>query len=86
MNYQRWIVLLLGGVVLLPIAILVSLGAAWLLSSFGDEDGGTWMIRLTVVEGIVWVLSGVGLVVLQALLALGFCEPECEHDHSEVAP
>ena len=85
MDYQRWIIRLLGGVVLLPIAVLVTLGASWLLSSFGDEEGGHWMIRLAVVEGMLWVVSGIGLIVLQALLALGFCEPECGHEAHEAS-
>jgi hypothetical protein len=73
MNLQRCTAALVGGLLLLPVGILVSLGVAGLLSALGDRDGAVWIGRLAAVVGVVWVVDLVALVATIALGNLGCC-------------
>ncbi len=73
MNLQRVQMILLGKVLLLPLAILIVLGAGQLLSVIGDKHGQVWFQRLAMLGGVVWILDVVALLVLLAAVSLGCC-------------
>ncbi len=73
MNLQRVQTILLGKVLLLPLAILIVLGAGQLLAVMGDQHGQLWFRRLAMLGGCVWILDVVALLALLAALSLGCC-------------
>ena len=67
--------ILVGAIVLLPVGILLTLGAAALLAQLGDTDGARWLGRLAALEGVGWGSALVAAIMAQALGGLGCCEP-----------
>jgi hypothetical protein len=61
---------LLAVALVLPIAVVVIVGVAALLSALGDAVGGRVLAWIGLGVGIVWLVDLVCLVILQALLWL----------------
>ena len=67
------IVRLLGGVVLLPIAIVLVVGVAGLLTAMQDLAGAVCLPRIALGLGIVWVF--VAICLLLAVAKISLCNP-----------
>jgi hypothetical protein len=63
---KRLLTGLLGGVLVLPIAIVLVLGVARLLTAMGDAAGGTVLGWIALAGGILW-----GITMICLLVALG---------------
>jgi hypothetical protein len=78
-EFRRIIVLLLGGTLFLPIAIVLIVTVARLLAALGDAAGASAFDRLGLGLGVTWVLALIALVVCLALQTLARnAEPEDE--------
>lgn len=69
------IVFLLGGGVLLPIAICLVFGVGFLLSAMGDATGGAVMTRISLALAVLWVFDLIVLLLFQGLNSL-FKDPK----------
>lgn len=66
MNLRTAHTLLLASGILLPIVVTVLVGLARLLNGMGDVAGAYIVDRVTLGFGVVWVVSLVGLVLVNA--------------------
>jgi purine-cytosine permease-like protein len=64
------LVLVIAGLVL-PITICVVLGLASLLAAMNDALGGAVLRYVALAGGVVWIVVLVGLILVQAIHALG---------------
>lgn len=69
-NLRPWMVTLLAGGALLPIAICVVLGIGAMLTAMGDAAGGTVLYRIGLALGILWILDLIVLLLFQGVSAL----------------
>lgn len=58
--------LLLAGGILLPIVATVLVGLARLLNGMGDQAGAYIVDRVTLGFGVLWVVSLIGLILVNA--------------------
>jgi hypothetical protein len=79
------LVTLVGGLLVLPIALVLVLGVASLLGGMGDELGALVLKRVALGLGIVWALAGVCLVAVLGIqaLATGESEPKSPSEEQE---
>ena len=68
--------MLVGGLLVLPIALVLVLGVASLLGGMGDELGALVLRRIALGLGIVWALVGVCLVALLGIQSLATTDRE----------
>ena len=66
-NLRPWIIAILAGGVVIPIAICVICGVGALLSAMGDALGGAVLNRIGLALAILWVLDLIVLVIFQGL-------------------
>jgi hypothetical protein len=67
---------LIAAVLVLPIAAMMIVGVAALLTKMGDAAGGTVLSYIALGCGILWAIGLVCLVVVQALNSLGDGSPQ----------
>jgi hypothetical protein len=67
---KRIIIALLSATLFLPIAEMVMLGLARLLTAMGDETGALALDRIALGGGALWLLALIALVVVVALQTL----------------
>jgi hypothetical protein len=67
---QRAVLALLGGAVVLPIALCVVLAVAALLSAMGDTTGGVALQRIALAGGILWAIDLICLILALAIQAV----------------
>jgi len=70
------LVTLVGGLLVLPIALALVLGVGSLLGGMGDELGATVLKRVALGLGIVWALDGICLVGALGIQSLNSTEQE----------
>ena len=61
---------LLGGLVVLPIALVIVLVVGRLLAAMGDAQAAHWLDGIALFGGIVWVVDLVAVVLVLGLQAL----------------
>ncbi len=67
---RRALLTLLTAACVLPVAIIVVVGAGWLLAAMGDQSGATGLNRTALVLGIVWIVDLICLLLAQAVRSL----------------
>lgn len=85
MNLRTAHTLLLASGILLPIIVTVLVGLARLLDGMGDATGAYIVDRVTLGFGVIWVVSLIGLVLVNAFRweVLTQSDPDELHDPSE---
>ncbi len=81
---KQVVALALAGLLLLPIAILLVLGAASLLAAMQDAAGATVLQRIGLALGLVWLLGLIALILMLGANALA--PPGDRPEHREEDP
>jgi hypothetical protein len=69
--FQRLILCLIAGLIVLPIVLSVLVALARLLGAMGDAAGAVVLDRISLGVGIVWLVDFVALVLVLALERVG---------------
>jgi hypothetical protein len=72
---RRFVLLLVAGLLVLPIAAWAIVAVSSLVGAMGDSEGEILLRRLAWGCGALWIVDLVSLVVVQALNSLGDDEP-----------
>ena len=84
MTIRSALKLLLGLALGLPLLQTLLIWVAGLLAAMGDEAAATFLGRVNVIVGVLWLASLVGLVVLLAMKAVN--EPAPSGDEIDEPP
>jgi hypothetical protein len=68
---RRFVLLLVAGLLVLPIAAWAIVAVSSLVGVMGDTEGEILLCRLAWGCGVVWIVDLVALVVVQAVNSLG---------------
>ncbi len=67
---NRFVVGLLTGFVVLPIAVCIFLAVSPVLAALGDDFGATLFRRISLILGTLWAIDGVTLLIALAVNAV----------------
>ncbi len=72
---RRFVLLLVAGLLVLPIAAWALVAVAYLVGAMGDLEGEILFRRFAWGCGALWIVDVVSLIAVQALNSLGDGEP-----------
>ena len=82
---RRVVALAVAGLFLLPIAIVLVLATAQLLSAMQDAAGAAVLQRIGLALGLIWLLGLIGLVLTLGINALDSTEDRASNPDEEDA-